>query len=359
MRLLVAGGGTGGHLYPGIAVAEELLARGHDHRVQFAGTEKGIEARVLPALGLPFCPVRAGGLVGSGILGKLRSLAAQVLGLWDAFGVLRDFRPHACLGVGGYASFPVLALGSLVGIPSAVQEQNAQPGLTNRVLGRLVRRVYAGDEAAVAHFPAAKVRLTGNPLRKALAAAAPYTAPEGKEPVRILVLGGSQGARALNELVPDALRHADRPVEVTHQAGRGKAGPVVERYAGRQGVQVVEFLDDMATAYGWAHVVVARAGALTLAELAAAGRPAILVPFPFAAGGHQEANARAAETRGSAVTLLEADLTGEHLWDAVRRLLDGPGRLAAMAAAAGRSARRDAARVIVDDLLEMAGTKEP
>lgn len=230
MRLLVAGGGTGGHLYPGIAVAEELLSRGGDHRVRFAGTERGIEARILPTLGFPFSPVRARGLVGSGILDKLRSLAAQALGLWDAFGVLREFRPHACLGVGGYASFPVLALGSLLGVPSAVQEQNAQPGLTNRVLGRLVQRIYAGDEAATAHFPAAKVRMTGNPLRKALTAAAPYSAPGENGPVRILVLGGSQGARALNELVPDALSHADRPVEVIHQAGRGKAGPVEERY---------------------------------------------------------------------------------------------------------------------------------
>lgn len=354
MRLLVAGGGTGGHLYPGIAVAQELLSRGSDHSVLFAGTERGIEARAVPALGLPFAPIHARGLIGAGSLGKLRSLAAQALGLKDALGVLRSFRPNACLGVGGYASFPVLALGCLLGIPSAIQEQNAFPGLTNRVLGRLVRRIYAGDEAAAAHFPPGKVLVTGNPLRSALSEAAPYVPPGPGEAAKILVVGGSQGARALNELVPKAVAAADRPLEVLHQAGRGKTAPVLALYAETPRVRVVEFIDDMAEAYAWAHLVVARAGALTLSELSSAGRPAVLVPFPHAAGGHQEANARAAETRGAAITLLEEGLTADRLWQTVRDLLEAPERLAALAGAAARSAKRDAARLIVDDLLTTA-----
>lgn len=356
MRLLIAGGGTGGHLYPGIAVAEELLARGQGHEVLFAGTDRGLEARVLPALGLAFTTVRARGLVGAGAMGKLRSVLALARGFADASRILATFRPNACLGVGGYSSFPVVALAALRGVAPAVQEQNARPGLTNRVLARAVRRVYAGDVAAAAFFPAGKVRVTGNPLRRSLAAALPYEAPAPGRPARLLVLGGSQGARALNEGVPDALGRIDLRLEVVHQAGRGNAEAVAARYAGRPGATVVEFIDDMASAYGHAQLVVARAGALTLAELASAGRPALLVPFPFSAGGHQEANARAAEARGAARLLLERELTPERLALELSRLLGAPGELAAMAAAADRSARRDAAKTIVDDLLEMAGT---
>lgn len=354
MRLLVAGGGTGGHLYPGVAVAEELLARGGDHCVLFAGTQRGLEARVLPALGLSFAPVRARGLVGSGPVGMLRSLGTQFLGLADAVGLVRRFRPQACLGVGGYASFPVLAAGGLFGVPSAVQEQNATPGLTNRILGKWVARVYLGDAAAARHFSAAKVRSTGNPLRRVLRASTPYAPPTPGEPLRVLVLGGSQGARALNENVPGALALATCPWEVLHQAGKGKAEAVGAAYGDRPGARVVEFLDDMASAYAWAQLVIARAGALTLAEVAAAGRPAVLVPFPYAAGDHQTANARAFEGRGAACTLAESDLSPVRLWETVRGLLDQPGRPAAMAAASDRAARRDAAAVIVDDLLLLA-----
>lgn len=355
MRLLIAGGGTGGHLYPGIAVAQELLGRGGEHRVLFAGTTRGLEARVLPALGLNFTAVRARGLVGAGAVGKLRSLWAQALGLLDARRILDGFQPHACLGVGGYSSFPVVSLARLRGVPCAVQEQNAWPGLANRMLARVVQRVYAGDEAVVAHFAPAKVRVTGNPLRKSFGAPLPYAPPRADAGIRLLVLGGSQGARALNEAVPSALSLMKQPLVVVHQAGKGHAETVSARYGDRAGVSVVEFIDDMASAYGRAHLVVARAGALTLAELASAGRPAVLVPFPFAAGGHQEANARAAEGRGAAVMILERDLTPQALAEVLTGLLADPPRLDAMAAAANRSARRDAAKVIVDDLLTLAG----
>ncbi|MBI5018003.1 MAG: undecaprenyldiphospho-muramoylpentapeptide beta-N-acetylglucosaminyltransferase [Deltaproteobacteria bacterium] len=354
MRLLIAGGGTGGHLYPGIAVAEELLGRGSGHSVLFAGTERGLEARVLPALGLAFEPLRARGLVGAGALGTVRALWAQALALADARRILDAFRPDACLGVGGYSSFPVVALAWLRRVPTAIQEQNARPGLANRVLARVVRRVYAGDEAAATLFPAEKVRVTGNPLRRALTAALPYASPRPNEPARLLVVGGSQGARALNEALPAALARISRPLAVVHQAGRGNAADVSARYGDRADVSVVEFIDDMASAYGRAHLVIARAGALTLAELSSAGRPAVLVPFPFAAGGHQEANARAAEGRGAAVLILEPNLTPQGLAETLSALLAAGDRLTAMAAAAERSARRDAAAAIVDDLFRLA-----
>ncbi|MFU8855990.1 MAG: undecaprenyldiphospho-muramoylpentapeptide beta-N-acetylglucosaminyltransferase [Deferrisomatales bacterium] len=357
MRLLIAGGGTGGHLFPGIAVAEELLSRGKEHAVLFAGTDRGLEARVLPPLGLPFATVRAGGVVGAGLAGTLRALTLLAAGTVDAARVLRRFQPTACLGVGGYVSFPVVALAWVRRIPTAIQEQNARPGLANRVLARLAGAVYAGDPAAVRHLPGAKVRVTGNPLRRALASALPYAPPEHGQPARLLVLGGSQGARVLNELLPAAVDALGAPVSVWHQAGRGRAEAVAETYGNREGVRVAEFIEDMAGAYGWAHLVVARAGALTVAELAAAGRPAVLVPFPHAAGGHQAANARAAEDRGAAVTALEAGLTPAHLAELLRALLGSAERLNAMAAAAAASARRDAAKTIVDDLLQREGRR--
>lgn len=354
MRLLIAGGGTGGHLYPGIAVAQELLSRGPEHSVLFAVTERGLEQRVLPEQGLPYATVRAAGLVGQGLRRAVRSLRMLALGFSDALRIVRRFRPSACLGVGGYVSFPVVALARLRGIPTAVQEQNAWPGLTNRLLARAVRRIYAGDAAAVGHLPKAKTRVTGNPLRRAFREPFPYAAPRSGEPARLLVLGGSQGARALNLHVPGAVAALGLPVEVWHQTGRGHRDAVVRAYAGREGVRAVEFIDDVAEAYRWAHLVVARSGALTVAELASSGRPAVLVPFPSSAGGHQDANARGAQQRGAAVALAESDLDAARLAGVLADLLKAPARLSEMAGRAAAASRPDAARAIVDDLLEMA-----
>ncbi|HSH70934.1 MAG TPA: UDP-N-acetylglucosamine--N-acetylmuramyl-(pentapeptide) pyrophosphoryl-undecaprenol N-acetylglucosamine transferase, partial [Deferrisomatales bacterium] len=328
---------------------------GGDHTVHFAGSDRGLEARVLPALGLPFTAVRAAGLVGTGLGGALKAVWSLALGGVDALGLLRRFRPQVCLGVGGYVSFPVVALARLLGVPVAVQEQNAFPGLSNRVLARLARRVYVGDPTAVARLPAGKTRVTGNPLRRRLREPLPYRAPALGESPHLLVVGGSQGAASLNRALPAALESLGRPVLVRHQAGRGRAAEVADRYAGREGVQVEEFIDDMQAAYRWAHLVVSRAGALSVAELEAAGRPAVLVPYPFAAGNHQEANARAAAERRGAVCLLDADLERGALAAVLEELLAAPERLAEMATAAAAAARRDAARDIVDDLLNLGG----
>ncbi len=357
MRLLIAGGGTGGHLYPGVAVAQEPPAHPRRHQVLFSGSTRGLEARVLPRLGLEFRPVRGSGLLGKSPGGVLRSLGLLALGFADAARILRSFRPDACLGVGGYVSFPVVALAALRGVPSAVQEQNAVPGLANRILGRWVRRVYAGMPAAARHLPGRKTRVTGNPVRDAFHRVPPYRPPEPGEKPRVLVVGGSQGARSLNETVPAALERMGRPVEVLHQAGEGGEEAVRARYGGREGVEVRAYLEDMAAACAWAHLVVARAGALTVSELAAAGRPAVLVPYPHAAGGHQEHNARAAEAQGAALCLTEGELTAGRLAGLLEDLLGDPERLARMARSARNSARPEAARAIVDDLLELAGAR--
>lgn len=357
MRLLIAGGGTGGHLYPGVAVAEELLGRGN-HEIMFAGSAAGIESRVLPRLGLPFTPVRCGALIGRGPLAKIKALAATLSGIGDSSSLIKKFRPDACLGVGGYASFPVALASKLKGIPTAIQEQNAQPGLTNKILSRVADRIYAGDAAAAAVFPAGKTSVTGTPLRNQFKEPFPYDPPSADRPLRLLVLGGSQGAASLNRVVPEALKLLGRPVTVRHQAGRGKEEPVKEAYAGREGATVETFIEDMAGAYAWSQIIVARAGALTLAELASAGRPAILIPFPFAAANHQEANALAYEKTGAGVMITEKTLTPEGLAALLEKWTVNPEIPGETARRAAAGARRDSASVIVDDLIRLAGGRD-
>jgi UDP-N-acetylglucosamine--N-acetylmuramyl-(pentapeptide) pyrophosphoryl-undecaprenol N-acetylglucosamine transferase len=360
MRLLIAGGGTGGHFYPGVAVAQELLSREGGHRVHFAGSATGIEARKAVELGHEFTPVRCGPLVGSGLGGKVRSLWSVLRGMNDARRLISSFNPDACLGVGGYASFPVTLTCKLRGVCTAINEQNAVPGLANRVLARWVKRIYAADAEAAAGFDRAKTVITGTPLRGAFREAFGYDAPRQGEPVRVLVLGGSQGAEALNREVPLALKalsDSGHPIEVRHQAGPGKTQEAQAAYGDRQLVTVESFIDDMGEAYRWSQLVIARAGALTLAELAAAGRPALLVPFPHAAANHQEANALSAQRVGAAHCMLEAELTAERLAGLIGEWLASPGKLVAMAEAASQYARRDAAKRIVDDLIDQTAGK--
>ncbi len=356
MRLLIAGGGTGGHLYPGIAVAQELLARG-GNEVCFAGNLNGFEGKVLPGLGYRLLDIRSGGLIGVGLGAKIKSVGRVAMGFSDAKRAVENFRPDACLGVGGYVSFPVVAWCALKGIPSAIAEQNAKAGLSNRLLGKMVKRVYLGDDGAKREFPSSKTMFTGNPLRGGFSAPVPYRTPKAGEPLRVLVLGGSQGAASLNRIVPEALRELKIPVQVVHQCGRGKEVGLKEAYSSITGVTVTPFIDEMAKAYGWAHLVIARAGALTLAELAAAARPAILVPFPYAAENHQEHNALSAQKRGAAICMAERDLTATKLTTLIEGLMSDHQVLEEMSKSAAHSAKVDAAKAIVDDLAGLCGKK--
>ncbi|HEY5284945.1 MAG TPA: UDP-N-acetylglucosamine--N-acetylmuramyl-(pentapeptide) pyrophosphoryl-undecaprenol N-acetylglucosamine transferase, partial [Polyangia bacterium] len=275
MRLLVAGGGTGGHLFPGIAVADEVTRRGGGD-VLFVGTSRGIETRAVPAAGYALETLEVSGLKRMGIAGTLRGLFRLPLAIAKSFTILRRFKPEVVLGVGGYASGPMVLAAALLRYPTAIQEQNSVPGITNRVLGRLVRAVFTAFEDAARYFPARKIERLGNPVRqKIVAALTRVTSAEttsGK--LRILVVGGSQGARAVSDLVTSAaatLAAANVDFTLVHQTGSADLERIQERYrtlglADR--VAVKAFIDDMATAYAEADVVVARAGALTLAELA-------------------------------------------------------------------------------------------
>lgn len=350
--LAIATGGTGGHIFPALAVAEEARRRNPACEVLFLGGS-GPECRLAPEAGLQFACLPARGVLGKGLRGKLASV--WVLGAtWKAMGLLKRFAPEAVVGFGGYAGFCPLLAARLKGIPTAVHEQNSAPGVTNRVLGRFVDLVFLSfpDERGV--FPAQKTVLTGNPVRHDIFGAARPETP-GR---RLLVLGGSQGAAAINTAVVEALpRLKELGVSITHQAGATDEERVRGAYAaaGWDPDCVHGFMDDMAGAYARADMALCRAGASTVFEVAAAGLPAVFVPFPHATHDHQTMNARAMENAGAAMMLDQAGLDGTQVALTVRTLLDNTEKLARMSAAARNFARPDAAAAIMDGVEEMAG----
>lgn len=350
--LAVVGGGTGGHVFPGVAVAEAWMRRGGS--VIYIGSASGMEARVVPPLGIPFEAVPARRLKNAGIVERLKTLVRMPGAIWQGRGLLKRLDPAVVLGVGGYVSGPVMLAAALGRRPSAVAEQNARPGLTNRILARFVRRVYSAFPEVAERMPRKKVRMLGNPVRAAIRDAQPE-AVSGQR--RLLILGGSQGARTLNQRVPEAVKRvrATFPdLTVVHQTGRGKIEPVREAYGDTPGVIVTEFIDDMAAAMGQADLVVARAGATTVAELAVLGRPALFVPFPFAADDHQAANAAALVAAGAARMEREDTLDVDALVKHLEELLGDADLLCEMGAKAAAVGRPDAADAIVDDLLALA-----
>ena len=366
-RIMVAGGGTGGHLFPGLAVIEELRRRIPSLEVRFVGTARGIESRILPARGESLDVLEVRPLKGQGLGARATSLARIPGAMRRASALIQDFRPDLVLGVGGYAAGPVVLAASLRGCPTAILEQNAHVGMTNRILARFVDRAYLTFDETAAVFGRDKSRLTGNPVRQEFVSHArrALADPEGFESraATLLVLGGSQGARKLNEIVPPALERAGvsgRSIRVVHQTGESMRERVEQSY-GRLGIEaeVVSFIDEIAKAYSTATLVVARAGATTLAELCAIGRPSVLIPFPFAADDHQAKNAMALQKKGAAVCLRESELETESFGGLLRDLLDDPGRRQGMARAARQHGRPDAAATIVDDMISWIGGPQP
>ena len=358
LRVLVAGGGTGGHLYPGIAIAEEVKTTTGGEAV-FVGTARGLETKLVPAAGFALELVTVSGLKRMGLGALLRGIARLPGAFIESARILRRHRPDVVLGVGGYASGPLVFAAALLGYPTAIQEQNSQPGFTNRVLGKLVRRVFVAFDDAAARFARRKVRGVGNPVRRSfldrVAAGAP--AEDGRA---VVILGGSQGSRAVNELAAGMVRVLDargRLPPIIHQTGADQLNEMQVTYAahGYEGrVELRPFIDDMPAVLSKAAVCIARAGALTLAELAIMRRPAILIPLPTAADDHQTMNARAFERAGAAVLLPQAEASATRLADLVDEILQDPARRAAMAAAMGTLARADATRDIVAELTAIA-----
>lgn len=355
--IAIAGGGTGGHVLPALALADAWKAEVPDADVFFLGTAHGMEARLVPARGWELELVSGSRLVGGSLAGKVKGLQGLVSGVRQARRILRSRGADLVLGVGGYASGAALLAARSLGLPSAIHESNAVPGLTNRVLGQMVDRVYLGFAAAQDDFPRDVSVTSGNPVRAAIAAVGPQRQPRsGQRPARVLIVGGSQGSEFLNARVPPllaALAAQGISLEIRHQVGKLPPEPVAQTYAhlGLQ-AEILGFIDDMAAAYAWADFAITRSGSGTVSELAAAALPALLVPFPFAAGDHQAANAKAFADAGCGHWVRQGDWKEAELVEKLAILLTRPSAWQAASAAALRFATPDAARDVVRDCLQ-------
>ena len=357
LRVIVAGGGTGGHLFPGLAVADALAKR-RPCRIVFVGASRGIETRVVGKRGFPLrtLPVRA--LRGQGPLGLATSALRLPASLVSAWRLVDELRPELLIGVGGYASAPAVVAGWARRIPTVLLEQNAHPGLTNRLLARFADRVCVAFPESAPYFPSGRTIETGNPVRP------PVSQPAERRPegFSILIFGGSAGAHRLNEIGVEAMERLAGPApraRIVHQTGEADFAWVRARYRERSiEADVRPFIDDMAAAYAGADLVVCRAGATTLAELTALGKPAVLVPYPYAADDHQRKNAQSLVGRGAAMMILDRELSAENLSQAIGELRAQPERLAAMATAASALGRPDAAERVVDVCLNLVRDRQ-
>lgn len=356
LRVVIAGGGTGGHLYPGIAVARELLARRPGSTVTFAGTEKGIEFKVVPREGFELDTIRSGGLKGKSMANRARGASLIPLGMRDAWGIVSRRRPDLVIGVGGYSSGPVVLTAAMRGVPTMLLEQNAVPGLTNRMLARVVKAAAVTYESTRRFF-GSKAFVSGNPVRSEFVDRAETSTDVQESGVHLLIFGGSQGAQAINAAMvaaAPALAQMAVPLRITHQTGERDVEMVRNGYAAAGLDATVEpFLYDMGVRLGQADLVVCRAGATTLAELTAAGKPSILIPLPTATDDHQRKNAEAMASTGAAEVMLQKDATGTALAGRIASLVQDAAARARMSAAARALARPEAARVIVDRALAL------
>lgn len=353
LRMMIAGGGTGGHLFPGIAVAEAARRRDSATAILFVGSARGIEKRVVPGNGFDLVLLPGAPLRGRGMAGKVGALGALGAGTMQARALVRRFRPDVVIGLGGYASAPAVVAGRLARIPIVLLEQNATPGMTTRLLGRLADRVCVSFPDTVNGFAPGRAVVTGNPVRTF----AERPASEPRTGLTIAIVGGSAGAHRLNEAGP-AL-HASLAgvpgLRIIHQTGLAEEAAVRTAYAGAANVDVRAFITDMGEVYAAADLIICRAGATTIAELAAQGVPAIFVPYPHAADDHQRANAEALVRAGAARVVLDHQATGARLAEEVRDLLGTPDLLPEMRQRVRQFARPDAAErvlAVVDELVE-------
>ncbi len=364
LRIAIAGGGTGGHLFPGIAVAEEFRRRFPDARVLFVSRGNDLERRALERAGFPLATVPVEGIVGRGRFRQVSALSKLPRAFFQALRHLLAFRPDLVLGLGSYSAGPVVLAARLLGAPIALCEQNSRPGATNRLLARLAMRVFVAFPQTVDAFPAGKALWTGNPLRQGVLVArehlsAPPTTSAGV--FTLLVLGGSQGAHRLNTALLEALPFLEGVrgrLRVFHQSGAADAEAVREGYA-RWGfsARVEAFFHDMGDIYRQADLVVCRAGATTVAEITALGRPAIFVPFPYAAADHQTENASRLVEAGAAEMIAERELSGERLAGRLLALLRAPELLGERGRRAAELGKPEAAAAVVEECLRLIAAR--
>ncbi len=360
--MIIAGGGTGGHLFPGIAIAEEFLGRDPANRVLFIGTERGLEKKVLGELGFPLRTLKVEGIKGRGPVRILASLLKIPGSLIASVRIIRAFQPAVVVGVGGYASGPAVLAARLMGLKTAIAEQNAFPGLTNRILGRFADRIFVTFSASARWFPAARTRVTGNPIRAAFLA----EKPQGKRDdprFTLLIFGGSQGAHTINRIVMDALDGLGElkdQIRFIHQTGEQDRKMVDEGYRKRGfSAEVTPFILDMAATYRTADLLLCRAGATSIAEITACGKAAILIPFPFAVNDHQTQNAEILVRAGAAEMIPERELDGPRLATAIERLCRHPAELQKMEKASASLGNVCAAATIIGACMELIEDNQP
>jgi UDP-N-acetylglucosamine--N-acetylmuramyl-(pentapeptide) pyrophosphoryl-undecaprenol N-acetylglucosamine transferase len=355
--IVIAGGGTGGHLFPGIAIAEEFNRREKGWEVIFIGTGKDLEKRMLPRWGFKLMTVPALPLKGRSWWRKGMGIITLLQGVWISRGFLRRIAPRLVIGLGGYAAGSVIIAATLLRIQRVIQEQNVYPGLTNRMAARFAQRVFLSWKEGTRFFPQKKVRVTGNPLRRGILTG------RGKKragrPFTILILGGSQGAAAINKAMIEALAALEeiaQDLRIIHQTGKEHYGWVKGKYKGKGvEVSVYPFIDEMAPCYHEAHLVICRAGATTITELCAWGRASILIPYPYAADDHQRKNAQVLVDHGAGRMILNAELSGKRLAEEILLLYHNRKALQAMETGAASLGRPDAAPRIVDECYHLLG----
>lgn len=382
MKLIIAGGGTGGHLFPGIAIAEEFLTRDPANEVLFVGTERGIEARAVPAAGYRLELIAAAGIRGKGTFSQIKGAAMMIYGYAQSRKILKRFRPDMVLGVGGYASLPMVLASGGMAIPRYIHEQNAIPGLTNRLLARFASKVFITLDESARYFPSATTQLTGNPLRrqildmveKANPPQPPFIKGGEKPPpfqpggtfqeagrvedgvFHLFIFGGSQGAHAINVAMVEALpllKGNPFRLAITHQTGEKEYDEVTAAYraAGIE-AKVTPFISDMAEEYAEADLIICRAGATTIAEVTACGKACLFIPFPHAVDDHQRRNAEALLKKDACFMMLEQELTGTTLAESIVTLAHDPALVHHTGDLAFSLARLDAARIIVDEMMK-------
>ena len=329
VKVIIAGGGTGGHLFPGIAIAEEFLKRGHT--ILFMGTDRGLEKSILKKMGFPLRIINIEGIKGKGPVETGRALLKIPKSLFQSFRIIREFRPDIVIGVGGYASGPAVIVAHFVGIKTVVAEQNVLPGITNKILGKFVDRIFLSFSETKKWFPEKKVLVTGNPVRAAFSPGIVEQEEKvgrEKESFTILIFGGSQGAHAINMALISAVEYLKEMrdhLRIIHQTGYNDLEEVSKTYQ-VYGIkaEVLPFIMDMASVFSVADLLVCRAGATTVAEITASGRAAILIPFPFAVGDHQTRNAEVLVKAGAAEMIPERELAGKRIADLIQRFYRQP-----------------------------------
>ena len=352
MKVLFAAGGTGGHIYPAIAVAKEILRRDADSTIKFVGTARGLETKLVPNNGFELLTIESAGLKSVGIIGQLKGLLILPKSFLQARKLLKEFKPDVVVGAGGYVTGPVLLMASLLKIPTLVMDSNALPGFTNRQLARFVDKAALTFEESLKFFPNKGV-VTGNPVRKEFFEVQPK---QREAKTNLLIFGGSQGARAINLAMVDALQNLPKDkLNIVHQTGEHDFEKIESGYKDKHWqADIRRYITDMVAEFAKADVVVCRAGATTCAELAAAGKVGIMIPLPTAADDHQRKNAEALQNAGAAKMILQADLTGESLAKEIESLINAPEKITEMERNAKKLAKADAAELAVNIIEQLA-----